>query len=435
MIPIVLHIPHASRRIPARERAALLLDGTELARELTAMTDAWTDRLVEGWSSFDNVRRVIAPVSRLVCDVERFRDDAAEPMAARGMGAVYTRTSDGRPLRTVTPEERERILRTYYDPHHAALTQAVDDALAKAGACLIIDVHSFPSKPLPYEPDQSSYRPRICIGFDDFHGAFLGDGSWKKAYRRAKFLDYEVKVNEPFSGSIVPLKHFKRDRNVFSVMVEVRRDLYMNEATGRKHGHRRFQSFRQRLHQVLDGLAECAWRMTLPYRERVRLIWPQPDDGTYRGIVRALEPAELRDLRAKAKRMAREAMAGQGSYADPVRRPKTEEERDHLARLIEQELLLDAAWPFIQDKGEVIDEYVWDGAGFDTSPGSSFWACVRHWNGLYCGFSDVDAAGPFLTEAEAVAWMEEHVGLSEEEKLLDEGPGWTRKRKRRRMGR
>jgi len=41
----------------------------------------------------------VFPVSRLVVDVERFPDDEDEPMAGRGMGAVYTRLSSGERLR------------------------------------------------------------------------------------------------------------------------------------------------------------------------------------------------------------------------------------------------------------------------------------------------------------------------------------------------
>jgi hypothetical protein len=37
--------------------------------------------------------RVVLPFSRLVCDVERFPSDEDEPMASRGMGVFYTRTS------------------------------------------------------------------------------------------------------------------------------------------------------------------------------------------------------------------------------------------------------------------------------------------------------------------------------------------------------
>jgi len=45
--------------------------------------------------------------------------DANEPMAASGMGAVHTRTSDGRPLRS-SPDarERQRLLQACDFAHH-----------------------------------------------------------------------------------------------------------------------------------------------------------------------------------------------------------------------------------------------------------------------------------------------------------------------------
>lgn len=61
------------------------------------MTDAFTDELFAP-TSFE-AARVIFPISRLVCDVERFPDDADEPMALQGMGAVYVKTTNGEPLR------------------------------------------------------------------------------------------------------------------------------------------------------------------------------------------------------------------------------------------------------------------------------------------------------------------------------------------------
>ncbi len=47
-------------------------------------------------------------------------------------------------------------------------------------------------------------------------------------------LNFTVKYNEPFKGSIVPLKYLNKNKNVQSIMIEVRRDLYMNEKTGKK---------------------------------------------------------------------------------------------------------------------------------------------------------------------------------------------------------
>ena len=61
------------------------------------MTDSFTDELFPVTQV--EAGRVIIPVSRLVCDVERFPLDEQEPMVARGMGVVFTRTSMGDALR------------------------------------------------------------------------------------------------------------------------------------------------------------------------------------------------------------------------------------------------------------------------------------------------------------------------------------------------
>jgi N-formylglutamate deformylase len=103
MSPIVLHIPHASKEIPEGVRSTFLPSAEKIERELLIMTDAWTDEIVAR-IAFD-ITQVIFPVSRLVVDPERFSDDADEPMAARGMGAVYTKLSTGEPLRVLSHAE------------------------------------------------------------------------------------------------------------------------------------------------------------------------------------------------------------------------------------------------------------------------------------------------------------------------------------------
>ena len=45
-----------------------------------------------------------------------------------------------------------------------------------------------------------------------------------------------VEVNRPFSGTLVPARYLGMDPRVQSLMVEVRRDLFMDEATGAKTG-------------------------------------------------------------------------------------------------------------------------------------------------------------------------------------------------------
>jgi N-formylglutamate deformylase len=230
MIPIVFHVPHWSTRIPKSYRAQMLLSDAALERELLAMTDAFTHEFAR-LRGRDHVRRVKARVSRLLCDVERYRSDEMEGMSAVGMGAVYTRTSDRQPLRSGDERLREHILRRYYDPHHERLAHAVSESLDEQGACLIVDMHSFPSVPLPYEVDQTDQRPEICLGFDSFHGRFLADGGWREVCQSAGIAN--AAANRPFGGSIVPAK-CTGNPAVMSVMIEIRRDLYMDENTGQK---------------------------------------------------------------------------------------------------------------------------------------------------------------------------------------------------------
>jgi len=244
--PVILHIPHASRVIPLDTRSAFVLSDEDLEAELIRMTDAYTDELFDLAPHL--ARKVVFPVSRLVVDPERFADDAEEPMSARGMGVVYAKTSTGQPLRRpITTEQRAALIERYYDPHHEELAGAVRDVLAKYSRCLVIDCHSFPSSPLPYEPDQE--RPDICIGSDDFHTPEWLTESALDLFRQQ---GYRVILNRPYSGTIVPRPFYRTERAVCSIMVEVNRSLYMDEASGKL--SERFEDTRGRLRSVLEAL-------------------------------------------------------------------------------------------------------------------------------------------------------------------------------------
>jgi N-formylglutamate amidohydrolase len=223
---VVLHVPHDSTTVPAEVRSQFVLDDTELGRELDRMTDHRTLEIFADSSSEAVVVR--SPVSRLVVDVERFPDDVAEPMAARGMGAVYTATSQLTPLRRrPSAAEREALMQAYYRPHHARLEAAVATVLERHDRCLVLDCHSFPSVALPYEmADPTNARPDICIGTDDFHTSTALAGAFTAVFRRAGWC---VSLNEPFAGALVPRSRYQRDARVSAVMVEVNRRLYLSE--------------------------------------------------------------------------------------------------------------------------------------------------------------------------------------------------------------
>jgi len=247
----VIHVPHASTVIPGDVRYQFVLTDDALRVELLRMTDAYTDELFA--LPHDVAIQVRFPVSRLVVDPERFVDDSQEVMASKGMGVIYMRTADGRPLREeLASSEPAKLVSQYYRPHHDRLTASVESCLGNHGRCLIIDAHSFPALPLPYELDQTPERPDICIGTDSVH---TPDWLAREAKILAEAQGWSVKFNRPFAGALVPIAYYGRDSDrVFSVMIEVRRDLYMDELSGQRSPT--FEKVQTGIRQMCVGLVE-----------------------------------------------------------------------------------------------------------------------------------------------------------------------------------
>lgn len=69
-------------------------------------------------------------------------------------------------------------------------------------------------------------RPEICLGTDNFH---TSQKLLEAAQNAFSARGFEVGINTPFAVSIVPLEFYEKDARVQSIMIEVRRDLYMKE--------------------------------------------------------------------------------------------------------------------------------------------------------------------------------------------------------------
>jgi len=221
---VLLHVPHAGTAVPAWVREHLLLDDDALAAEQDALTDHLTDRIALRASAVAAVAPwvVVDRVSRFVVDPERFPDEREE-MAAVGMGAVYTHGTRGQRIRAEDADHRAALLDAYFTTWADAVADLVDARLAATGRAVLLDVHSYPSAPLPYELHAHGPRPPVCLGTDPVHTpTALVD-----AARRAFAQVGEVGTDSPFRGTYVPLRHHGRDDRVESIMLEVRRDAYL----------------------------------------------------------------------------------------------------------------------------------------------------------------------------------------------------------------
>jgi N-formylglutamate deformylase len=220
--PVLLHVPHAGTRMPGWVRSRLLLSDAELAAEIAALTDHGTEAIATAAADLSALRpfALVNRLSRFVVDPERFPDEREE-MAAVGMGAVYTHGTRGQPIRADDPTHAEALLDAFYRPWAGLVEAAVRDRLTATGRAVLLDVHSYPREPLPYELHPGGPRPAICLGTDAFHTPV-----WLVDAARAAFAPLgEMALDSPFSGTYVPLRHYRTDLRVASVMLEIRRDV------------------------------------------------------------------------------------------------------------------------------------------------------------------------------------------------------------------
>ncbi|MCP3757936.1 N-formylglutamate amidohydrolase [Streptomyces sp. TBY4] len=226
--PVILHVPHSSRVIPESVRRGIRLSDRALDRELDHITDSHTAEIAAAAAAACAVTpwRFVNGLSRLVVDPERFPDEREE-MLAVGMGAVYTHSTHRERLRPEGFDARP-LLDRYFHPYAEAMTRAVEDRLQAAGRAVIIDVHSYPTEPLPYELHGEGDRPPICLGTAPFHTPPALLAAAEKAFEGFGGTG----LDSPFAGTYVPLEYYGKDDRVGALVIEIRRDTYMSEPGG-----------------------------------------------------------------------------------------------------------------------------------------------------------------------------------------------------------
>ena len=116
---MILHIPHASRMIPADVRPDTGPRGLRtLERELLRMTDLWTDELFQTPArQSDTV--IVYPVSRLVVDPERFEHDEHGRWPSRAWALSISRLRMAHNCGSdLLDGERAALIERFYRGHH-----------------------------------------------------------------------------------------------------------------------------------------------------------------------------------------------------------------------------------------------------------------------------------------------------------------------------
>lgn len=227
--PVVVSVPHAGTETAGFEGP--------LAASLDVRCDAdlHVDRLYDGLPRGAFVR---ARLSRFVCDMNRHPDDVSHdavpdhpaPGNTDGRGFIWWVTTTGAPAqsRPLTLAEWE-TRRAVHAGYHAALRQALDRARSLFGFAVLLDGHSMPSVGKTGHRDPGQPRSDIVPG--DRGGVSCAASLSSLVGETFRARGYTVVFNDPYAGGHITAHHGRPSDRIHAIQVEMRRDLYMDEAS------------------------------------------------------------------------------------------------------------------------------------------------------------------------------------------------------------
>ena len=204
---------------------------------------------------------VVATLSRFVCDMNRDADDVSllavpehpRPGNADGRGFVWTVTTNGspalaRPLSLAAWEARRAVHAAY----HAALSESLEAARRRFGYAVLLDGHSMPSVGRTGHKDPGRARAEVVPG--DRDGTSCSPALSRLVGQHFEAEGYAVAFNDPYRGGFITTHHGRPADGIHAIQVELRRDLYMDEATftAKPEGFRRLQRSLAGLLAALD---------------------------------------------------------------------------------------------------------------------------------------------------------------------------------------
>jgi N-formylglutamate amidohydrolase len=227
--PVVVSVPHAGNEVGSF--APALVPGLDVRCD----ADMFVDELYAGAPRGAFIR---ARASRFVCDLNRDADDVSpravpahpNPRNADGRGFVWEVTTTGAPAlsRPLTLEEWQ-ARRAIHAGYHDAIEQAMQRARTCFGFAILVDGHSMPSVGRQGHTDPGNPRADIVPG--DRNGTSCAPALSSLVGEHFRRHGLSVAFNDPYRGGFITAHHGRPAEGLHAIQIEMRRDLYMTEAT------------------------------------------------------------------------------------------------------------------------------------------------------------------------------------------------------------
>ena len=257
---VIVASPHSGRDYPDWFLGESVLD----LPALRSSEDAYVDALIAPAVAAGAVT-LAATVPRAIVDLNRAADDLdpaavqdvrparVSPRALSGLGVVPRVVGGGRAIRLgkLPLAEAQRRIDAFWRPYHAALSALMDEAVARFGQAVLIDVHSMPGVALDHLP---APRPALVLG--DRNGRSAAPWVSAAVADVLRGAGFSVRLNSPFAGAYIAARHGAPGAGRHVVQVEIDRGLYLDET--RVQPGAGYAAFADRLGQVLAALAELS---------------------------------------------------------------------------------------------------------------------------------------------------------------------------------
>jgi len=149
-----------------------------------------------------------------------------------GYGLVWRQVNAETPIydRRLTVAEVQQRIDRYWRPYREALNREVDGAHRRFGGVWHLNLHSMPNNAYQRLGIRST-RPLADFVLGDRDGTTCEPGLMDVVQRSLQDAGYSVARNDPYKGVAVLAEIGRPQENRHSLQIEIRRPLYMDEAS------------------------------------------------------------------------------------------------------------------------------------------------------------------------------------------------------------